>query len=254
MALGGNVTLLPGRAEATGVWRDFATARHRELTGVPTSWYAAVMQTQHTIPTPAKRDSRARLLEAATLVIRGQGYAATSVDEICRAAGVTKGAFFHHFRSKEALAVAAAVNFGETAEALFAGAGYREKARPVDRVLAYIDFRRKIVVGPLPEVTCLFGTLLQEAYASSPAIQATCGENIVGHALTLEPDIAAAMEATGRSHNWTARSLALHIQGVLQGSFILAKATGSTDVAVEMLDHLERYVRQILQPTTDQEG
>jgi TetR/AcrR family transcriptional regulator, transcriptional repressor for nem operon len=40
------------------------------------------------------------------------------------AAGVTKGAFFHHFESKEALGVAAAAYWAETTSALFATAPY----------------------------------------------------------------------------------------------------------------------------------
>ena len=53
-------------------------------------------------------DARTKLLDAAIDVIRAQGYCATTVDDLCRAAGVTKGAFFHHFTSKDAMAVAAA--------------------------------------------------------------------------------------------------------------------------------------------------
>ena len=48
---------------------------------------------------PRRADARDRLLEAALTILRTRGYAATTVDEICAAAGVTKGAFFHHFRS-----------------------------------------------------------------------------------------------------------------------------------------------------------
>ena len=92
-------------------------------------------------------------------VIRAQGYSATTVDDICGAAGLTKGAFFHHFKSKEDLAVAAAAHFSEMAERLFAGAPYRELADPLDRVLGYIDFRSAIIDGPIPEFTCLLGTL-----------------------------------------------------------------------------------------------
>ena len=43
----------------------------------------------------------------------------------------------------------------------------------------------------------------------------------------------------------TAASLAAHTQAVLQGGFILAKATGDPDLARESVDHLIRYVRQL---------
>lgn len=194
---------------------------------------------------PPQKDARNRLLDAALREIRTRGYAATSVDELCRAAGVTKGAFFHHFPSKEALAVASAGHFGAMAEALFAQAPYRQLTDPVDRVLGYVAFRLVILQGALPDFTCLLGTLVQETYASHPAITAACEAQIVGHALMLEPDIAAAMIATGLVADWSAAGLALHIQGVLQGAFILAKATGGPAVAAESVRHLLRYLAML---------
>jgi TetR/AcrR family transcriptional regulator, transcriptional repressor for nem operon len=191
---------------------------------------------------PPKKDARTKLLDAAMAVIRGKGFAATSVDELCQAAGVTKGAFFHHFRSKEALGVAAAAHFGEMAAALFAAAPYRSLEDPLQRLLGYVDFRREILQGELPEYTCLLGTMVQEAYATHPAIREACEREIVGHAATLEDDIAAAMAAAGTGAGWTPRSLALHIQAVIQGAFILAKATGGAQVAADSLGHLRRYV------------
>ena len=55
--------------------------------------------------TPAEKASRTRdaLVAAARDRFGEQGYAATSVDEIVRQAGVTKGALYHHFADKEAL-------------------------------------------------------------------------------------------------------------------------------------------------------
>ena len=74
--------------------------------------------------------ARSKLLDAAISVIREKGYAATSVDELCARAGVTKGAFFHHFPTKDSLAVAAAKAFGgdvavEVSTEIFALAGTR---------------------------------------------------------------------------------------------------------------------------------
>lgn len=187
--------------------------------------------------------ARTRLLDAALDVFRARGYAATTVDDLCEAAGVTKGAFFHHFQSKEALAVAAAQHWSEVTGALFASAPYHRHADPLDRVLAYVDFRKALLRGRVPEFTCLAGTLLQEAYDSHPEIRAACDASISSHAATLEADIAEAMhkyhvEAAG----WTAESLALHTQAVLQGAFILAKARGGPALAAASVDHLRRYV------------
>ena len=50
---------------------------------------------------PPAHASKTKLLNAALQVIRTKGYAATTVDDICNAAEVTKGSFFHHFKGKE---------------------------------------------------------------------------------------------------------------------------------------------------------
>ncbi len=198
--------------------------------------------------TVEKHDARTKLLSAALSVIRTKGYSATSVDELCAAAGVTKGAFFHHFKSKEELAVAAADHWSETTGRFFDAAAYHQLADPLDRVLGYIEFRKTILKGELPEFTCLVGTMVQETFGTHPPIRDACWNSISGHAVTLEPDIAAAMAARGITANWTAMSLALHTQAVIQGAFILAKASGSPRVAAESIDHLRRYLKLILGP------
>jgi TetR/AcrR family transcriptional repressor of nem operon len=125
----------------------------------------------------------------------------------------------------------------------FADAPYHQHADPLERVLGYLDFRRAILQGTLPEFTCLAGTLLQEVHQSSPAIAAACDAAISLHAGRIEADIAAAMGQHGLKANWTAASLALHTQAVLQGAFILAKAKGGPAIAADSIDHLQRYIR-----------
>jgi TetR/AcrR family transcriptional regulator, transcriptional repressor for nem operon len=197
---------------------------------------------------PERGDARTRLLEAARDVIRTRGFAATTVEDVCRKAGVTKGAFFHHFDSKQALGIAAAAYWAETTSAFFAEAPYHDHADPLDRLLGYIEFRKTIIDGDLAEFTCLVGTMTQEVYASYPAIRDACAASIFGHAATIEPDIQAAMTARGIKARWTAASLALHTQAVLQGAFILAKAAGDRHFARDSVDHLARYVGLLFEP------
>ena len=197
------------------------------------------------------KDARTKLLEAALSVIRTKGYSATSVDELCAAAGVTKGAFFHHFKSKDALGVAAADHWSATTGALFADAPYHDRAAPLDRVLGYLEFRKALLQGGVPEFTCLVGTMVQETYETTPAIRDACERSITGHAATLEADIEAAMRERNMAPGWTAKSLALHTQAVIQGAFILAKATGGAEIAADSIDHLRRYIEMLFVPPTE---
>jgi len=201
----------------------------------------------------ARHESKTRLLDAALRLIRTKGYEATSVDEVCESAGLTKGSFFHHFGSKEELAVAAAGHFAERAEGAFSEAPYRRLDDPVKRLLGYVDFRRKILGRELPEFTCLLGTMVQETYATHPAIRKACEKHIVGHADTLTDDIAEAKKRLGPRAKWTPESLALFTQAVIQGAFVLAKAKHGPDVAGECLAHLKRYLELLFDQPKEKE-
>lgn len=187
--------------------------------------------------------ARDKILNGALHLIRTKGFAATSVDALCDEAGVTKGAFFHHFKSKEDLAVAAAQYWSQITGALFKSAPYHLPADPLERLLAYIDFRKQLLKGEVPEFTCLVGTMVQETYNEHPKIQEACHTSIFGHASTYEKDIEAAKQKYVPDATWSSSTLALHIQGAIQGAFILAKASGNVQDAVDSVEHLERYVR-----------
>ncbi len=145
-------------------------------------------------------------------VVRTKGYTATRIDDICAEAGLTKGSFFHHFKSKEDLALAAVAHWDASTSGLFAAAGYHKAADPLDRLLAYVDFRKTILTGDLSDFTCLVGTIVQEAYSKHLEMRAARERSIKGHEKTLEADISAEMRKYGVSGKWTQKSLALHTQ------------------------------------------
>jgi TetR/AcrR family transcriptional repressor of nem operon len=192
--------------------------------------------------TEARHESKTRLLNAALHVIRAKGYSAARIEDICDAAGLTKGSFFHHFESKEALALNAAEYWIESTRVVFASAPYHGHADPFDRLLAYVDFRKALLSGELPDFTCLAGTVVQEIYDTHPALREACTRGITGHAATLVPDIEEAMRQRDMHPDWAAESLALHTEATFQGAFILAKAKHSREVAAACIEHLRCYI------------
>lgn len=192
---------------------------------------------------PAAGSARERLIAAAIATVRYKGFSATSVDEICQAAGVTKGAFFHHFASKEALAVEAAGAWTGIAEQrIFTQPDWTRIPDPLERLLGHIDFRLSMIDGPAEDFTCFVGTMVQESYNSSDPIRAACDASLHAYALRLAEDIQQAIDTYGIASGVSAVSLAFHIQAVLQGAFILAKANGNPVIARDSVMHLKRYV------------
>jgi TetR/AcrR family transcriptional regulator, transcriptional repressor for nem operon len=196
-----------------------------------------------------QHESKARILDAALRVIRTKGYSATTIDDVCATAGLTKGSFFHHFKSKDELALAATAHFAAMADGLFAAAPYRTLPDPRERVIGYVKFRKSILTGDLPEFTCLLGTLVQEAYETHPAIREACDKYISAHAALVEADIAAAKRIYAPKAKWSPARLALFTQAALQGAFILAKAKHGPQIAADCIDHLQRYIETQLPPT-----
>jgi len=138
--------------------------------------------------TETQHESKTKFLDAALHVIRAKGYSATRIEDVCETAGLTKGSFFHHFKSKEDLALAAAEHWSTVTSGAFASAPYRSLADPLDRVLAYVDFRKAILRGELPDFTCLAGTMVQEVYDTHPAIREACDKSISDHAAVVEAE------------------------------------------------------------------
>jgi TetR/AcrR family transcriptional repressor of nem operon len=187
-------------------------------------------------------EARARLIEAARSLVRHKGFAATSVDDLCAAAGVTKGAFFHHFASKEALGVALIEDWTEMTGAMFAAHPYNRLPDPLDRVFAYLDLRRSLLAQPLAEFSCVAGTSVQEVYETSPAMREAAGRSILSGFGHVQAHLAEAL-ALHPVPGVTAESLAEQFQVAVQGGIILAKARNDAGPAHRALDHLERYLR-----------
>ncbi|GLQ55039.1 TetR/AcrR family transcriptional regulator [Devosia nitrariae] len=189
-----------------------------------------------------QHESKLRFLDATFKVVRTKGYTATRVEDVCAEAGLTKGSFFHHFKSKEDLALAAVAHWDAHAAHVFEDAPFLGEADPLDRLIGYIDFRKAILTGDVPEFTCFIGTVIQDVYRTHPDIGAACEKSLAAGNAWLEAEIRAAMDKYDPPGDWTPESLALHIEAVVQGGFVLAKAGGGAAAAAACLEHLRRYL------------
>src|SRR5712664_2720420 len=108
-------------------------------------------------------ETKRKLVDAGVNLMRNRGFNATTVDDICAAAGVTKGGFFHYFKSKADLATAAVIRFNELKAQQFADAPFRRLPDPLERVFGRLDFAKESW-GRNKGLTkgCLVGMFAQE--------------------------------------------------------------------------------------------
>ncbi len=191
----------------------------------------------------ADSPTKQRLLDAAQELMLAKGYTATSVDEVCETAGVTKGSFFHYFDSKEHLGTLVAERFFASRKALLASAPFHQKKDPLDRVLGGVDFLIETSRSPEAARGCLLGTFVQELAATHPKIRDICAACFEEYARSLKKDLDEAKAKYAPKARWSTQGLAEHLIAVLQGAIILAKAKQDIQVIEQSLVHYREYVK-----------
>ncbi len=184
---------------------------------------------------------RQKLLLAGTDLFRRTGYASTTVDAICEQAGVTKGAFFHHFPSKEALAVECLRGWDDMARGMDEQAPYRAIEDPVGRVYGYVDFLIATIGDPRMLKSCLAGTTVQEISSTNLPLRAAANTCFVNMEARFQALLDAACEDRGVKLDTA--SLASLCTATVQGSLIACKASGDGMLIVSNLKHYKAYLQ-----------
>jgi len=170
--------------------------------------------------------ARARLLEAAIHEIRARGYSGTSVDGLCQAAGVTKGAFFHHFASKEALGMEVLQRY--SARSAEIAAMLRDPALPpLERIRQYVD--RMIEANAAYDFNCgcMLGNFSTELASQVPGMRAVLQASFAQWGTVLAATIAEGQADGSIANSQPAEELAAFIIDAWQGAVLRSKAEHS---------------------------
>ncbi len=150
-----------------------------------------------------------------------KGYSATGVDDICRSAGVSKGAFYHQFASKEELAIAALGDFYEAGLRTLLAIDVRDVA-PERQLLAFLDAVAERG-HEFWKSGCLFGSLASEMALTSKPLQAEVARLFAQTAKALEPLIEPFVASVGDEAP-SAAALAEHFLLVVEGAIVMSRA------------------------------
>lgn len=192
--------------------------------------------------------TKTKLLEAAQQLMLAKGFNATSLEDICKTAAVTKGSFFHYFSNKEELGQAVLAHYMSGHIQAMQAAPFGKKRDPLARVFGHIDFIVKMSSNPETLKGCLLGGFSQDLCGTHPAIGASCGGYFAQWAALMENDLKAAKQRYAPRAKFDTKSLADHFIAVIEGALILVKAKQDGKILGEQMRHFKRYVESLFSP------
>lgn len=190
--------------------------------------------------------TRDRILDAALGLVVEKGFRATTVDAVITASGSSKGAFFHHFSSKQALAEALVElyvtdDLAMLQRALDIASGVSD---PVDRAIAFLGYFEGIADEIMTGTTgCLYTSVLAEM----ELIESGTSDPIA-KAVTLWRERYAELlrDALPAGHGIDVDALADHVFVTFEGAFLLARTTGQDEQLRRQLAVLRALVESLL--------
>lgn len=174
-----------------------------------------------------------------------KGFVATTVDEICATAGLTKGSFFHYFRSKEDLGKAALDRFCQSQLEMLGRSPAVKKSDPLERLYGWVDSAVEASKSPMAQKGCLLGNFAQELSDTHPKFRAQCARRFADWTDLLKKELDEAKAKYLPRSQLDTRGLAEHFIAIIQGSLILGKAKQDMKVVGKNLLHFKRYLHAL---------
>jgi TetR/AcrR family transcriptional regulator, transcriptional repressor for nem operon len=191
-------------------------------------------------------NARDRILDAAESLIMGNGFAGTSIDEILKHAGLTKGAFFHYFKGKGDLARELIERHAREDMALFEEWAAQSEARsddPLEQTLLFLEMFEAHVSRLTENVPgCIYATYTHEGMQFDPSIRGFVADTLRYWTSIYARKFQEVLDLYRPALPVTARQLAEMIVSVIEGGFVLARAYDDVRMTARQSEQFRNYL------------
>ncbi|NOH13209.1 MAG: TetR/AcrR family transcriptional regulator [Chloroflexi bacterium] len=181
------------------------------------------------------------LLRTGKDLILAKGFTATPIDEIVEQAGVTKGAFFHYFKNKEAFARELLEYIWAPIEEMQSRV-LDEESQPLEHLFQHIDHMTRFIPGD----GRLIGILNQEIGKTYPKIGKQCRGYFQQWMAYLEEIITVAKQRYAPKASFEAKSIMQFVVATIEGVPVVKGQMGQ-DAVEQTLLHLKNYLNHLFQ-------
>lgn len=190
--------------------------------------------------------TRDRLMDIAEKHILENGFAATSIDELIKEAGITKSGFFYHFEGKNALAYALMQRYRERDEFLFSGMFKRAEELtddPLQQMLVFMKLFAE-VMGDLEGLHpgCLVASFTYESHQVNDQVKAITADSVMDWRRLFKAQIDKINEQYPPRLEVSSDDLADMLSTIIEGGIVVSRALNNPSILVKQLLEYRNYL------------
>jgi TetR/AcrR family transcriptional repressor of nem operon len=193
--------------------------------------------------------TREKLLSTAEALVLESGFAATSLDDILKATGFTKGAFFHHFKGKAELARALVERYRRNHARLFERLVAEADAEcddPLDAAMhLLVRFEAFIEAQARPLPGCVYAACTHEGGQFDSTLRDRIADGLRRWSGFYEAKFGAALACYEPRIPITGKELAEMIVAIIEGGLILSRSYGDAHLVARQSRQFRNYLELI---------
>ena len=174
-----------------------------------------------------------------------KGYNATTIDDICKAAKITKGAFFHYFKNKTEFGKELVEEYWKKVNGYFSAASFRKNKSALKRVYGWIDFLMNIPSNSPENDSCILGNFSQEISHTEPHIRKVCSDSFNEWMQDFKRDLDQALKESRKSFSISVADLSNQLIVISEGALLLAKAHKDPTIYIKSLKLFKKQIQSI---------
>jgi len=191
------------------------------------------------------KPTRDRILAQSKELVLKNGFSGTSIDQILEKTGITKGAFFYHFKSKNTLAQALMEEYAkDDMSHLKSALNETEHLRhdPVKRLLAFIQVFIDMMENLKEPPSCLYASYIYESSQFEEDVLGMISDTILKWREAFIELLNEVLANRRSTQEIDATSLADQFTVIFEGGNVISKILDSPDITSRQLRHLKMYM------------
>ena len=191
--------------------------------------------------------TRSAILDTAEQLVLDYGFAGASIDKVIEKAGITKGTFFYHFKSKQDLARDLITRFHDKDMDTLSGFMKRAEkvsADPLQQLLIFVGFLSESMdrlEEPFPG--CLFVSYVYQSQQFTDDIMAVCSRAMLDWRQMYLEKLEATIAKYPPQQEVDAKTLADMLTCIFEGALALSKTLQDPKLVAPQLTHYRQYLQ-----------